>query len=105
MNMEPHRLLDQVLAGEPPSRTQALAILEARGAELTAYLAGAHQLKELAFGNRVRLCSIINAKSGRCPENCSFCAQSAHHKTDAPVFPLIETDAMVAAAHKAAAEG
>jgi biotin synthase len=51
------------------------------------------------------LCSIINAKSGRCPENCSFCAQSAHHETDAPVFPLLGPEALLEGARRAAAEG
>ena len=37
-------------------------------------------------------CGIINAKSGRCPENCAFCAQSAHHQTDSPVYPLYDTE-------------
>ncbi len=94
-----------MLAGEPPSRQQSLAILTAGGATLSAYLAGAHRLKELAFGNRVSLCAIINAKSGRCPENCSFCAQSGHYPTTAPVFPLKSTADLVAGALQAAAAG
>lgn len=105
MFRESFRLVEQVLAGEPPSRVQGMAILQAKGAELTTYLAGAHQLKEKAFGNRVALCSIINAKSGRCPENCSFCAQSAHHLTSAPVYPLKSREEIVAGAIKAQAEG
>jgi biotin synthase len=98
-------LVDQVLAGTPPTPDQGLAVLTARGAALTAYLAGAHQLREQAFGNRVKLCSIINAKSGRCPENCAFCAQSAHYRTGAPVYPLKSREEIVAGALHAVAEG
>jgi biotin synthase len=44
------------------------------------------------------LCGIVNAKSGRCPEDCAFCAQSAHHQTDTPIYGLVETDDLVRAA-------
>ena len=48
-------------------------------------------------------CGIINAKSGRCPENCAFCAQSAHHQTDSPVYPLYDTDTLLRRAEELAA--
>lgn len=99
------QLAEQVINGKPPSRTQGLAILNARGAALTAYLAGAHRLRELAFGSRVQLCSIVNAKSGRCSENCAFCAQSGHFSTNAPVYPLKSREEIVAGALRAQAEG
>lgn len=98
-------LVEQVSNGHPPSPSQGLAILRAQGAELTAYLAGAHQLKEKYFGNRVSLCSIVNAKSGRCSENCAFCAQSAHYRTAAPVYPLKSREEIVAGAIKAETDG
>src|SRR3990172_7118615 len=46
------------------------------------------RLRAALSGNKVQLCSIINAKSGRCAEDCRFCAQSAHYHTDAPAYPL-----------------
>lgn len=50
-------------------------------------------------------CGIVNAKSGRCQENCVFCAQSAHHQTEAPVYPLMPDDAILASAEHYADAG
>lgn len=51
--------------------------------------------------NKFSLCSIINAKSGNCSENCRFCVQSSHYKTDAPVYPLKDKTEILEAAQKA----
>lgn len=49
----------------------------------------AKELRERAFGNKVSFCSITNAKSGACIEDCKFCAQSAHYKeAESPVYGL-----------------
>lgn len=47
------------------------------------------------------LCSIINAKSGKCSEDCRFCVQSAHYQTDAPVYPFKNIDEIIQAAAQA----
>ena len=99
------RLGEKALHDQSLTTTEALAVLTAKGSQLTAYMAGAQQIKEHYFGPHIDLCSIINAKSGRCAENCSFCAQSAHHQTNAPVYALKSSAEIIAGAHKAAAEG
>lgn len=99
------KLVELVAAGQAPSRARGLAILNSNGAEFTAYMAGAHYLKETTFADGVQLCSIINAKSGRCQENCAFCAQSAHHGSAPPVYPLKSHQEIVEGARRAEREG
>ena len=102
---EVHELVEQVIAGQPPSHAQGVNILRCGSAEYSSYMAGAHYLKEQKFGGTVQLCSIINAKSGRCQENCAFCAQSAHHQSSPPVYPLKSRQEIIDGARQAEQEG
>lgn len=52
----------------------------------------ATSVREKKFGNKIQLCSIINAKSGVCTENCAYCAQSSHHKTNIEKYPLLKVE-------------
>ena len=54
---------------------------------------------------RFDTCSIINAKSGRCPEDCRWCAQSAHYHTDVSCYPLLDSDAVLKAARQCEGQG
>ncbi len=58
-------------------------------------MALASEIRESFKGKKVSLCSIVNAKSGVCPENCRFCAQSVHYETGAPVYPLVSAAEMI----------
>lgn len=55
--------------------------------------------------DKFSLCSIMNAKSGQCSEDCRFCTQSARHKTDAPVYPLQNKEKIIGAALEAKKNG
>lgn len=94
-----------LLNGGSPSAEELSLLEAARGFELFELFAAANKLREKHSGNRVHLCSIVNAKSGRCPENCAFCAQSVHHETDAPVYPLLDPQEIAAKAMNAEKAG
>ena len=56
-------------------------------------------------GNKVELCSIINAKSGKCPENCKYCAQSVHYNTEVQSYPLISIEEVLKRARENEKQG
>ena len=84
-------------------RAEALALLEpSRRHELRER---AHETTLGCVEKRFDFCAIINAKSGRCTENCKWCAQSAHWKTGCETYGWVGTEACVKAAKEAEANG
>ncbi len=55
--------------------------------------------------NSVELCSLVNAKSGKCSQNCKYCAQSSHYSTDIENYPLISKQDVLKAAKEAKENG
>lgn len=49
----------------------------------------------------VEFCSIVNARNGRCSQNCKYCAQSSHYRTDIETYPLIPVEDVIRAAEEA----
>ncbi|MDY4953164.1 MAG: biotin synthase BioB [Candidatus Onthomonas sp.] len=66
---------------------------------------GADRIRAHFIGDKVDLCSIINGRSGRCPEDCKYCAQSAHHHTDCEVYDFLPEEAIVEACKLHESEG
>src|SRR5512138_691415 len=96
---------DRIISGGSIEYEEALLLTELTGGDLFFLFAEANRIREHFVGKKIFLCSIINAKSGRCPEDCVFCSQSAFSRTDAPVFPLVDEDKIVSSASDAAANG
>ena len=68
----------------------------------------AHTIHRRVFDpNELQLCTLINIKSGNCPEDCAYCSQSVHYKgkTDTETYPLLDKEKVRAAAVKAKKEG
>ncbi|MBA0051166.1 biotin synthase BioB [Streptomyces sp. AJS327] len=68
-------LVEKGLRAEPPTRAEALAVLETSDEELLDVVAAAGKVRRRWFGRRVKLNYLVNLKSGRCPEDCSYCSQ------------------------------
>ena len=73
--------------------------------DLYSLLYAAYKVRKMNFGNKVHFCSIVNAKSGRCSEDCKFCSQSAHHGTDIEEYELIDSKKILDAAIEAERNG
>jgi len=97
------QLADKVLAGEAPTRGEALAVLACDDDELLALLQAAFRVRRAHFGRRVKLNMLVNAKSGLCPEDCGYCSQSAVSTAPVERYRLLDREVLLAGAREAAA--
>ncbi len=84
------QIAGKVLAGKPIDATDAGYLSSLQGAGLFRLFSAAFAIREKFRGKKVDLCAIINAKSGACSEDCSYCAQSSISSAEIPVYPLME---------------
>lgn len=83
-------LKQKVLDGGQVTREEALALTEV--ADKPALYAAAGEIRDRMAGRYFDTCSIVNARSGRCSENCKWCAQSAVFKTHVQEYELIDEE-------------
>ena len=80
----------RVLNGGQISRDESIELVRIESnADIMDLLAWGNRIREQFKGNKIHLCSIVNAKAGACSENCSFCSQSAAYQTESPRYGLL----------------
>jgi biotin synthase len=99
------RLARKSLSGEPLSRDEARSVLQVTQDQLPELLSAAYQVRRAHFDRRVKICVLVNARSGLCPEDCAYCSQADGAKTDIERYSLLPQDEIVARARAAAAAG
>lgn len=95
---------EKVMNGEPINFPEAMRLMDMQGSECMELFALANRVRS-KLGDVVDLCSIINAKCGLCPEDCSFCAQSAHNDTEVDSYPLMDGEEILDMAFMMQEEG
>lgn len=87
MNIQ--NIKERIIAGGEISAGEALELADALEAQREEIRAAAEEITRALCPREFDSCSIVNARSGKCQENCKWCAQAAKHKTNVEVYPLI----------------
>ena len=97
---------ERVLSGGQISREEALFLFHLEeSADIFDLLSWANRIRENFKGNKIHLCSIVNAKAGACSENCKFCSQSSFYQTGSPKYGFVDPEPVLEAATEANQNG
>ena len=96
-------LANQIVNGKRLCRKDDLSFF--KDCDLTELCTAADFIREKLCGKHVDLCSIINGKSGRCSENCKFCAQSSFNHTDCETYSFLDQKEILKTARQNQSEG
>ena len=99
------RFEEKALSGEGISYDEGCALVNLPGSHIFEILCSSDRVRRFFKGDEVNLCSIINAKSGLCAEDCTFCSQSVHYDTGVKTYPMLEPQKIVDAAKEAIQNG
>ena len=96
----------KVLGGGVLNKEEAMWLFDLEStADIIELMAWSNRVRERFKGNKIHLCSIVNAKAGNCSENCHFCSQSAHYQTGSPKYGFVDPEPVLEAARETAANG
>lgn len=101
--MNPLILAQEIIDGRRITRKDDLSFFLT--CDLDELCEGADRIREAYIGDKVDLCSIINGRSGRCPENCKYCAQSVHHHTSCEIYDFLPEEKILEACKMNEEEG
>ena len=76
------------------TKKEALELFNLKGNDLLYLFAAADKIRNKYCGNILETCTITNAKSGKCSEDCKFCAQSAWYNTDIKSYPIKDKETL-----------
>ena len=94
---------NKVLRGEQIDREEALRLSEEPSDRLRE---AAEEIRRKVCGDGFDICTIVNAKCGRCSEDCKYCAQSAHYQTACDQsYPLLSAEELLDGARRSARQG
>ncbi|MDD4817974.1 MAG: biotin synthase BioB [Victivallaceae bacterium] len=89
----------RVLDGQELTESEAMALTRIAGNDILDLVSLANKVRD-KFAPKFIACSIINAKSGVCSQNCKFCAQSGCHHTGVESYPLLSPEAILESARR-----
>ncbi len=90
-----HELAERVLDGGSITAAEGLAILRCPDDDLLDLLSATFRIRRRFFGKTVQLNFLINAKSGLCPEDCSYCSQSRVSKAAIPKYDILDRERLL----------
>jgi biotin synthase len=93
--------MNKVLSGKKITMEEAEVLLDVHEKDVMKLVEAANRICRQLNGDTVDVESLINAKSGNCAEDCAFCAQSGHYKTDITKYPLLSKETILTAAARA----
>ena len=97
---------ERILKGGHITRDDALSLFELENSpDVFDLMSWANRIRERFKGNKIHLCSIVNAKAGACSENCHFCAQSGAYQTNSPRYGFVDPEPVLEAAEEANKNG
>ena len=95
------RLRRDALEGKEIAYEDALKLTQVDLLQVPYLAAAANEIRQRFAGDEIESCALSNIKSGNCSEDCKFCAQSGHYKTDSPVYPQISVEEILEQAKNA----